>query len=65
MSDHQLKFKGPWLRFRCQRMDGDTRCHRDCSVGGCAVVLALGEEVRAALRELHERSAVVHFQPAK
>jgi hypothetical protein len=46
-------------------MDGDTRCHRDCSVGGCAVVLALGEEVRAALRELHERSAVVHFQPAK
>ena len=24
-----------------------------------------GEQVRAALRQLHERSAVVHFQPAE
>jgi hypothetical protein len=24
--------------------------YRDCSVGGCAVVLTLGEKVRAALR---------------
>ena len=43
-------------------MDGDTRCHRDCCVGGCAVVLALGEEVRAALRELHKRAALVQFE---
>jgi hypothetical protein len=25
----------------------------------------LGEKVRAALRQLHERSAVLHFQPAQ